>query len=79
MCVRRTMPPMTLSQWIAKEGVSMADFGQRVCASHSTVSRLCSGKLRPSMSLMERILKATGGDVTPNDFLPDGVAERAAG
>jgi transcriptional regulator with XRE-family HTH domain len=63
---------MTLDEYLAAEkpnGLTEAVFAARIGSSQPHVNRLRRGA-NPGFSLMERIKKATGGAVTPNDFLP---------
>lgn len=62
---------MTLDEWLdSQPDMTQTAFGRRVGASHSTVSRWRSRKLLPSWPQMLTILRVTGGQVTPNDFIP---------
>lgn len=60
---------MKLSYWLRLEGNSARDLASRVETTEATISRLRNGHAQPSMELAERIFTATGGAVTPNDFL----------
>lgn len=62
---------MTLNQWLdTQPGLTLAAFGERIDATHSTVSRLRRGLMLPAWPMMLRILRATGGQVTPDSFIP---------
>jgi transcriptional regulator with XRE-family HTH domain len=59
---------MELQNYLAAQGLSAAEFGQRIGASRVAVSRY-TRKLRvPRGDIMRRIAAATDNQVTPNDF-----------
>lgn len=61
---------MTLGEFMALEGAPSAKaLAERTGISEASISRLRKGLQVPSASAMEAIYKATGGRVTPNDFL----------
>lgn len=60
---------MKLRAWLKAHNMTMEMFADRVGVAHSTVSRLCTGKLFPSRELALAIRKETNGEVTPDDFL----------
>ncbi|MEM8744801.1 MAG: bifunctional phosphopantothenoylcysteine decarboxylase/phosphopantothenate--cysteine ligase CoaBC, partial [Pseudomonadota bacterium] len=60
---------MKLALWLKSEGVSARDFAARVGTTEATISRLRNARAQPSFELAEKIMQATGGAVTPNDFL----------
>lgn len=69
---------MHLAEWFESHpGMTLAAFGQMVGARHSTVSRWRAGKLRPAWPQLLRIMAATGGQVTPNDFITAAELEAA--
>src|SRR3984885_11575942 len=59
---------MQLPDWLKQSKSTRADFARAVEISAGRVTQLCEGEL-PSLDLAERIAKATGGAVTPNDFV----------
>jgi len=59
---------MQLADWLKQSKSTRADFARAVEISPGRVTQLCEGDL-PSLDLAERIAKATGGAVTPNDFV----------
>lgn len=61
---------MKLKIYIAKNRLTQSEFAAKVGAEQSSVSEWLSGRKRPSWDMLERIAAATGGKVTPNDFLP---------
>jgi 3,4-dihydroxy 2-butanone 4-phosphate synthase/GTP cyclohydrolase II len=59
---------MQLSNWLRQSKSTRTEFARAVDISPGRVTQICEGEL-PSLDLAERIAKATGGAVTPNDFL----------
>jgi len=60
---------MQLAQYLEQRGISVAAFADRLGVDVSTVYRWCSGDRVPSVDAFRRIKSATGGAVTPNDFI----------
>jgi 3,4-dihydroxy 2-butanone 4-phosphate synthase / GTP cyclohydrolase II len=61
---------MKLQTWLKREGVSRADFAKRVEMSPASITALCNDDTAwLSRDSAERIARATGGAVSPNDFL----------
>ena len=60
---------MKLASWLKSNGFSARDFAARVGTTEATISRLRNARAQPSFELAEKIMDATGGAVTPNDFL----------
>eukprot|EP01037_Dinobryon_pediforme_P027353 gene27353-30217_t len=61
---------MRLDQWLAKHQESRSGFARRVGLSPASITQLCNdGAAWVSRETAERILAATNGAVTPNDFL----------
>lgn len=58
-----------LRVWRFENQVTLEEFAEVVEVDASTLSRIEQRQLRPSMSLAERIAHATGGVITPNDFV----------
>lgn len=46
-------------------------FAKKADLDVSTVTRVINGERRPDWSTLGKILDATNGEVTPNDFIPD--------
>jgi 3,4-dihydroxy 2-butanone 4-phosphate synthase/GTP cyclohydrolase II len=59
---------MQLSNWLRQSKSTRTEFARAVDISPGRVTQICEGEL-PSLDLAERIAKATGGAVTPNDFV----------
>jgi len=60
---------MRLETYLAENGLKPSEFAARMGKPASTISRLLNGEREPSMALLREIKLATGGLVTPNDFL----------
>ena len=58
---------MTLSEFLSERGLTDERFAQSVGVSRTTVLRWRNG-LIPERETMTRIVEATDGEVTPNDF-----------
>lgn len=61
---------MTLHDYLTANGLSEASFAERVGVSQAQIHRLRVGKTWPSRDLAIRIRDETGGQVTPDSFLP---------
>ena len=60
---------MQLRLYLEQYGLSYADFARRVGSNHArTVERYAKGMQRPNAVMMKRVVRATEGAVTPNDF-----------
>lgn len=60
---------MRLADFLHEHRVSSATFAQRVGVTRQAMWRYRSGERRPEWDVLERIALASGGLVTPNDFL----------
>ena len=58
---------MTLSEFLSERGLTDERFAQSVGVTRTTVLRWRNGLL-PERDTMARIVEATDGAVTPNDF-----------
>jgi len=81
---------MLLADWIRANGLNMSSFGRSICERPMTIARYClpAGHVHrriPKEGTMRKIVAATGGAVTPNDFYglppitPEGGAQGGAG
>jgi len=61
---------MTLSAFLASQNMTRAQFAERMGVHPVTVSKWCSGAMRPAWSAIERIQAETGGQVMAQDFMP---------
>lgn len=69
---------MRLIDWFeTQQGLTQKAFADRVGVTQGRIGHLLRGD-QPSMKLAARILKATGGKVTPNDFLSSPSRKKAA-
>jgi len=59
---------MTLLEWRRKSNLSQRAAGRLIGVTDMSWSRYESGAVIPKREIMERIIKATRGKVTPNDF-----------
>jgi hypothetical protein len=60
---------MKLSRYLKDNKITDAEFAESVCATHFAVGKWRRGERTPRDPFMRRIVKATCGAVTPNDFL----------
>lgn len=60
---------MKLSAYLEREGLTGAEFARRSGLSEGTISLLCRGEIWLSRETARKIVEATSGDVTPNDFM----------
>ena len=61
---------MKLADWIERKGVSRQDFARRIGVTPGAVTQLCNNQAAwLSRETAEMILRATCGEVTPNDFI----------
>ncbi len=61
---------MKLRQYLSEAGMTQEQFAAAIGVSQSVISRLSRGQSDVSLGVLRRILDATNGVVTPNDFLP---------
>lgn len=66
---------MKLSEWLAREkesrGLTQSEFAKGMEMDPSTITKALNGQRRPDWATLEKISKATGGEVMPNDFLQE--------
>ncbi|CAO4179026.1 helix-turn-helix domain-containing protein [Methylorubrum populi] len=60
---------MKLADYLSEAEIRPAAFAERIGVTRQTLWRYVSGDRRPEWDVLERIQAATGGHVTPNDFL----------
>src|SRR5690606_2466552 len=68
------MVAMKLADWLESNNLTASAFAEQLGVSVSTVTRCMNGQRRPEWQTLDAIYKATGGQVTPNDFLSDETA-----
>jgi len=69
---------MTLAEYLDQQNMTEAEFGALIDRSQSAVNKLKNSKRRPDWQTLDRIYRATKGEVTPNDFLSDASTTEAA-
>lgn len=60
---------MLLADWIRKRGITRKDFAGLIGVSPPYITALCDNTVWPGKDVAGRISEATGGEVTPSDFL----------
>ena len=61
---------MDLATFLKERQIRVPDFAQRIGRSRKQVYEYLAGNATPKPGVMLRIMEATGGEVTANDFLP---------
>lgn len=59
---------MLLKKFLKQKKLTQKQFSKRVGITSSAINQYCSGRRKPLPNIMERIIDATSGEVTPNDF-----------
>jgi DNA transposition AAA+ family ATPase len=62
-----TQVNMTLGEYLEQSGMSRAAFARQIGVREFSVTRYCAGRV-PEARVMERIMEATAGKVSANDF-----------
>ena len=60
---------MKLGDWLKQQGITQAEFAERIRSDQGHVSDLVRGKVRPRLESIARIQTATAGAVTADDWL----------
>lgn len=68
---------MTLDDWLKRNNVTETAFAERIGSSQASVNRYRKGRV-PESAIMRRIIIATKGAVTANDFFNVPRKRRAA-
>jgi transcriptional regulator with XRE-family HTH domain len=68
---------MRLQEYLDQTGMTRAEFARRIGVRHITVTRYTEGR-PPNARLMGKIIEATEGQVTANDFFGDKIEEAKA-
>lgn len=63
---------MKLRAWLDSKGITAEQFAPQVDSSVHAVNAWCRGARRPSRTKMPLVVRATDGEVTPNDFFDFG-------
>jgi transcriptional regulator with XRE-family HTH domain len=69
---------MKLSDYLSENGLTQAQFAQLVGASQQAVAMWVIGDRTPRAAQMRKVKDATGGTVTPNDFLPSAAPDHSS-
>ncbi len=67
---RSRRKPNKLSEFLSENGISQASFGATIGVTQQALSKWVRGDATPRPKQMVKIIGATGGAVTANDFLP---------
>lgn len=60
---------MTLHDYLELNGIKPSQLAKLAGVPAATITRVLRGERKPGLLLMEKIMQATNGYVTPNDFL----------
>lgn len=58
-----------LREYRKRNRISLEKLGEIVGVKKATLSRIENGTRSPSLGLVRRLCEATGGELTPNDFV----------
>lgn len=61
-------PAMTLREWLEANELTNTEFARRIGSQESTVRKWRLGLRRPRAEALVKVVQATGGQVTANDF-----------
>ena len=61
---------MKLADYLSTHRITHAEFAAKIGATQAAVSRYANGKRMPRQPLLWKIVQATQGRVTANDFMP---------
>lgn len=59
---------MNLRDFLSRNGMTALAFARQIETSHVAVGRWINHQRIPNAKMMHRIIRATNGAVTPNDF-----------
>jgi len=65
---------MELKTYLNKQTLSCGDFGKLIGVTERAVIKWQRGERIPRQEYMQKIIAATGGEVTPNDFFSEDAA-----
>lgn len=60
---------MKLAEYLESKGIKRGEFAQSIGVTGGWITSLCDGSGWPSKEVAERIVRATEGAVTADDFL----------
>ncbi len=69
---------MKLADYLSTHRITHAEFAATIGATQAAVSRYANGKRMPRQPLLRKIMQATQGRVTANDFMAIPSTEVAA-
>lgn len=69
---------MTLADYLSSNGLRPSQFAKLAGVPATTIWRVLKGERNPGLLLMKKIMEATDGHVTPNDFAASVNEEGAA-
>jgi transcriptional regulator with XRE-family HTH domain len=69
---------MKFGAYLKREKITTTDFAARIGVTHASVVRYVHGQRTPRIQVIDRIERATNGEVTMKDFLPPDDDEREA-
>lgn len=59
---------MNLETYLSSTGMTQQIFAEKLGVKQSAISQWISGKRTPKRQMLPKIIEATDGKVTPNDF-----------
>lgn len=59
---------MKLADYLSETNTTVTAFARKIDEAQATVSRYVNGQRIPERAIMSKIVQATEGRVTPNDF-----------
>lgn len=62
---------MRLTEYLESKGIKRGDFARTIGVTPGWITSLCDGSGWPSRDVAEKITRATEGQVTADDFLPE--------
>lgn len=69
---------MTLQEYLTEKNLRPSTFAVTASLAPSIVIRILNGERAPSLETMRKIMAATDGLVTPNDYLTEGNSDETA-
>lgn len=64
---------MQLALYLSQNDISDSDFAERIGVKRQAVHRYKTGERFPERAVLQKIIEATDGAVTANDFMPEPV------
>jgi 3,4-dihydroxy 2-butanone 4-phosphate synthase/GTP cyclohydrolase II len=66
---------MQLADYLNQHGIKRTEFAREIGVSPQTITGWCDGTFWPGKENAKRVVEATAGAVTPNDFMQSQAAE----